>query len=33
VLRQAGWRPEITLRDGIEATVAWYRANAGALRQ
>jgi GDP-L-fucose synthase len=33
VLREAGWRPEIPLRDGIEATVAWYRANAGAERQ
>ncbi|MGV0052802.1 GDP-L-fucose synthase family protein [Mycobacterium colombiense] len=32
VLREAGWQPEIMLRDGIEATVAWYRANAGATR-
>jgi GDP-L-fucose synthase len=32
VLRNAGWQPEIALRDGIEATVAWYRANAGAVR-
>lgn len=27
VLREAGWQPKITLRDGTEATVAWYRAN------
>jgi GDP-L-fucose synthase len=33
VLRTAGWRPEIPLRAGIEATVAWYHANAGAARQ
>jgi GDP-L-fucose synthase len=30
VLRAAGWLPEIPLRAGIEATVAWYRANVGA---
>jgi GDP-L-fucose synthase len=30
VLRVAGWLPEIPLRSGIEATVAWYRANVGA---
>jgi GDP-L-fucose synthase len=33
VLREAGWLPRITLRDGIEATVAWYRANVGAARK
>jgi GDP-L-fucose synthase len=33
VLREGGWRPEISLRDGIEATVAWFRANAGAARK
>ncbi|WP_044485269.1 GDP-L-fucose synthase family protein [Mycobacterium colombiense] len=33
VLRGVGWQPKISLRDGIEATVAWYRANAGAARQ
>jgi GDP-L-fucose synthase len=33
VLQEAGWLPEIPLRDGIEATVAWYRANVGAARQ
>lgn len=32
VLREAGWEPRIALQDGIEATVAWYRANVGALR-
>lgn len=32
VLRGAGWRPEITLREGIETTVAWYRANVNAAR-
>ena len=33
VVQEAGWLPEIPLRDGIEATVAWYRANVGAARQ
>lgn len=33
VLREAGWQPRIPLRAGIEATVAWYRANIGASRQ
>jgi GDP-L-fucose synthase len=33
VLREAGWAPEISLRDGIETTVAWYRANVGVLRK
>ena len=33
VLREAGWLPGIALRDGIEATFAWYRANAGAARK
>lgn len=33
VLRNVGWQPEISLRDGIEATVQWYRANAAAARQ
>jgi GDP-L-fucose synthase len=33
VLRAAGWQPSIPLRTGIEATVAWYRANAGAARK
>ncbi|PBA56155.1 GDP-L-fucose synthase [Mycobacterium intracellulare subsp. chimaera] len=33
VLWDVGWRPKIALREGIEATVAWYRANAAAARQ
>ncbi|MCV7196605.1 GDP-L-fucose synthase family protein [Mycobacterium angelicum] len=33
LLREAGWRPTISLRDGIESTVAWYRQNAAAVRQ
>ena len=32
VLREAGWQPKIALREGIESTIAWYRANAGAAR-
>lgn len=32
LLRDAGWSPEIALRGGIEATVAWYRANADEAR-
>lgn len=33
VLRAAGWQPSIPLQAGIESTVAWYRANAGAARK
>ncbi|ETZ96765.1 NAD dependent epimerase/dehydratase family protein [Mycobacterium kansasii 662] len=33
VLREAGWQSRITLREGIDSTVAWYRANAGAVRK
>ncbi|UXA04249.1 GDP-L-fucose synthase [Mycobacterium sp. SMC-2] len=33
VLREAGWQPKIALRDGIEAAVAWYRANAAVARK
>ena len=33
VLQEAGWLPQIPLRDGIEATVAWYRANVAAARK
>ena len=33
MLREAGWSPRIALRDGIEATVAWYRDNADAARK
>ncbi|OBG70640.1 MULTISPECIES: GDP-L-fucose synthase [unclassified Mycobacterium] len=32
ILRELGWSPQISLREGIEATVAWYRANSGSLR-
>ena len=32
-LRNEGWQHEITLRDGIESTVAWYRENADTVRQ
>ncbi|OBI56040.1 GDP-L-fucose synthase [Mycobacterium sp. E787] len=32
VLTSAGWHPEIALRDGIAATVTWYRENVDALR-
>ena len=33
MLREAGWSPRIALRDGIAATVAWYRDNAAAARR
>ncbi|RAV13494.1 GDP-L-fucose synthase [Mycolicibacterium sp. GF69] len=33
VLRSSGWMPRISLREGIEATVAWYRANVGSARK
>jgi GDP-L-fucose synthase len=33
LLGEAGWLPRIALRDGIEATVAWYRTNVGAARK
>jgi GDP-L-fucose synthase len=32
-LRDAGWTPRISLEDGIERTVAWYREQVGSLRQ
>lgn len=31
-LAEAGWTSSINLRDGIESTVAWYRANLNAIR-
>ena len=31
-LAQMGWMPQLSLRQGIEATVAWYRQHAGELR-
>lgn len=33
VLAGVGWRHKISLPAGIEATVAWYRANAGVARR
>jgi nucleoside-diphosphate-sugar epimerase len=33
MLREAGWRSKISLRDSIAATVAWYRDNIGAMRK
>lgn len=32
-LQSVGWQPKTPLREGIEATVAWYRANAAAARR
>ncbi|OBJ87883.1 GDP-L-fucose synthase [Mycobacterium sp. 1245852.3] len=32
-LRGMGWQSKTPLREGIEATVAWYRANVAAARQ
>lgn len=32
-LRDAGWQPKIALREGVAATVAWYREHAGTVRQ
>lgn len=32
-LRGMGWQPKTPLREGIETTVAWYRANAAAARR
>jgi GDP-L-fucose synthase len=31
-LTQAGWTAGISLQDGVERTVAWYRENIGTLR-
>lgn len=31
-LAQAGWTAHISLREGLERTVAWYRENVGTLR-
>ncbi|WP_028473856.1 GDP-L-fucose synthase family protein [Nocardioides alkalitolerans] len=33
LINQAGWKARIGLREGLESTVEWYRANAGSLRQ
>jgi len=32
-LRNSGWQSSIALRDGIEATVAWYREHAATVRK
>ncbi|ASE15795.1 GDP-L-fucose synthase family protein [Mycobacterium avium] len=32
-LRELGWRPRIALKEGIDATVSWYRTNADAVRR
>jgi GDP-L-fucose synthase len=32
-LREAGWTASIGLREGIAATVAWFRQHAGELRE
>jgi len=32
-LAEAGWRSKISLQDGLERTVAWYRDNVGHLRE
>lgn len=31
-LTAAGWRPSITLEQGVQGTVAWYRQNVATLR-
>ncbi|GAB14331.1 GDP-L-fucose synthase [Arthrobacter globiformis NBRC 12137] len=31
-LKQAGWAPKISLEEGIQSTVAWYRSNAENIR-
>jgi GDP-L-fucose synthase len=28
-IKALGWRPTITLRDGIESTISWYRDACG----
>ncbi|MFP7761493.1 GDP-L-fucose synthase family protein [Marisediminicola sp. LYQ85] len=32
-LAEAGWRSKISVADGLEATVQWYRSNADTLRR
>ncbi len=32
-LRGTGWAPKVSLRDGLESTVAWWRAQEGAVRE
>ena len=33
LLADAGWTARIGLREGLESTVAWYRAHAGSVRE
>ncbi|MDP7720882.1 GDP-L-fucose synthase [Mycobacterium sp. TY814] len=33
LLRNSGWQPKVGLREGVEATVAWYREHADTVRQ
>jgi len=33
VLQNSGWQPKVGLREGVEATVAWYREHADTVRQ
>lgn len=33
ILRNSGWQPKVGLREGVEATVAWYREHADTVRQ
>lgn len=32
LLRGTGWEPKVSLREGIQSTVEWYRANRAAVR-
>lgn len=32
-LRDSGWQPSISLQDGIEQTLAWYRENRASVRR
>jgi dTDP-glucose 4,6-dehydratase len=29
LLRETGWEPRVSFEEGLERTIAWYRANAG----
>lgn len=32
-LKKSGWKPAISLREGIASTVRWYRENVDRIRQ
>ena len=32
-LAEAGWRASIDLREGIQTTIDWYRANKDSVRE